>query len=103
MDQPGGPSNQRLTSSGLVRASKTRSRVAANARVIIISQSPEEAILSVAVLFMFFSFSWVRFLPIQVFAWISFLRGERRDAESLPPTRGDSPRPNRPLRGWCRA
>src|ERR1700680_3699110 len=43
MDQPGGPSNHCLTSSGLAKASKTRRRGASKTRVSTISRSPRAA------------------------------------------------------------
>src|SRR5207249_7511795 len=46
IDQPGGPSSQRVTSSGLVWASKTKVRGAANTRVITSSTSPDVVIFS---------------------------------------------------------
>src|SRR6266849_9471984 len=52
IDQPGGPSSHCLTSSGLVRASKTRRRGASNTRVITISRSPEAVSFRFPVFFM---------------------------------------------------
>src|SRR5262249_16377689 len=50
-DQPRGP-NQRLSSSGLVKASKTKWRGASKIRVITISRSPGVVTFSVPVFFM---------------------------------------------------
>src|SRR6267143_5267151 len=51
IDQPGGPSSHRLTSSGLVWASKTSWRGASNPRVITISRSPGAVSCNVPALF----------------------------------------------------
>src|SRR5262245_27368396 len=56
IDQPGGPSSQRLTSSGLVMASKTSLRGASKTRVITISRSPEVVIVRWPTFFIVVSF-----------------------------------------------
>src|ERR1044071_6677936 len=126
MDQPSGPSSQRFTSSGLVKASNTILRGALRTRIITISRSPVAATFSppwdsIWVLLLFFAVIWafgnlsVSYLRPKesgpcmyvlrstawarfFLGWISFRRGVHRGAGICLPRIGGS----FPAIGWLR-
>src|SRR2546422_8799042 len=88
IDQPGGPSSHRLTSSGLVWASNTNWHGASNTRVITISRSPGAVSCNVAALF-------IGGLLV-FFGWVATDRADRRGAGTCAPKTGGSA----PAIGW---
>src|SRR5947208_8992645 len=105
MDQPGGPSNHCFTSSGLVKASKTRRGGALNTRVIAISRSLGVATLKVSE-FIIRALSivlWVHaFSPCSSVPRPSVLRAGRPAAGSCPPKYGDTVPATLPAPGAAR-
>src|SRR6266403_4681211 len=82
MDQPGGPSSHCLTSSGLVKASKTNVRGASKVRVITISRSPRVVSLRFPAFVMASLLSLRLRLPANLFFLFGFHVVEQR-VESL--------------------